>query len=96
MLLDLSSGSSWLVHRLADLHPTVLVPMTPDMNSVISLQAVERLFRGIVDSDGRPVLPFYLLNHFDATLPLHLDVREVLRRSLGIGCCRLLFAAPRR
>jgi len=44
LLLDLSSGSSWLVHRMVNLRPTVLVPITPDMNSVISLQAVERVF----------------------------------------------------
>jgi cellulose biosynthesis protein BcsQ len=50
---------------------------------VISLQAVERFFHGVVDADGRPLLPFYLLNQFDATLPLHLDVREVFRRQLG-------------
>jgi cellulose synthase operon protein YhjQ len=83
LLLDLSSASSWLVRRIADLHPTVLVPMAPDMNSVLSLLAVERLFRSITDSDGRPLLPFYILNQFDAALPLHLDVREVLRRQLG-------------
>jgi cellulose synthase operon protein YhjQ len=85
LLLDLSSGSgsSWLMRQMANLHPTVLVPIAPNMNSVISLQAVERLFHGITDSDGRPLLPFYLLNQFDAALPLHLDVREVFRRRLG-------------
>jgi cellulose synthase operon protein YhjQ len=93
LLLDLSSGSSWLVYRMVNLHPTVLVPITPDMNSVISLQAVERVFRRIVDSAGRPLLPYYLLNQFDAALPLHLDVREVFRRKLGD---RLLPFAIRR
>jgi len=83
MVLDLAAGSSWLVQRLADLNPTVLVPIVPDMNSVMSLRSVERIFRGITDSEGRPVLPFYMLNQFDASLPLHLDVREVLRRQLG-------------
>jgi len=83
LLLDLSSGSNWLVRRMADLHPAVLVPIAPNMNSVISLQAVERAFRGITDSEGRPLLPFYVLNQFDAALPLHLDVREVFRRKLG-------------
>jgi len=83
VVLDLSSGSSWLVRRLADLHPIVLVPMTGDMNSAISLHAVERVFHAIADSDGRPLLPYYVLNQFDASLPLHLDVREVLRRQLG-------------
>ena len=83
LVLDLSSGSSWLVRRMADLHPTVLVPMTGDMNSVISLHEVERVFQSIADRDGRPMLPYYVLNQFDTSLPLHLDVREVLRRKLG-------------
>lgn len=93
LLLDISSGSSWLIRRIADLHPTVLVPMAPDMNSALSILAVERLFRSITDASGRPLLPFYVLNQFDATLPLHLDVREVLRRQLGD---RLLSTAIRR
>jgi cellulose synthase operon protein YhjQ len=92
-VLDLASGSSWLLRRMADLHPLVLVPLTGDMNSVISLQAVERVFRSIVDSDGRPLRPYYVLNQFDVSLPLHLDVREVLRRQLGD---RLLRIAIRR
>jgi cellulose biosynthesis protein BcsQ len=83
VVLDLSSGSSWLIRRMAELQPTVLVPMAPDMNSVIGLQAVERVFQGIVDGEGRTLLPFYVLNQFDASLPLHLDVREVFRRQLG-------------
>lgn len=83
MLLDLSSSSIWLVREIANLHPTVLVPITPDMNSVISLQALEKMFGSITDSDGRPVLPYYVLNRFVAALPLHLDIREVFRRQLG-------------
>jgi len=83
VVLDLSAGASWLIRRMAGLNPTVLVPVAPDMTSVISLHAIERFFQGIVDSDGRPLLPFYVLNQFDATLPLHLDVREVFRRQLG-------------
>jgi len=83
LLLDLNSGSSWLVRRLANLYPTVLVPIAPDMNSVISLEAVESVFQGIAGADGRPVLPFYVVNQFDAARPLHLDIREVFRRKLG-------------
>jgi cellulose synthase operon protein YhjQ len=93
LLIDLATASSWLLRRLVDLHPTVLVPMAPDMNSVISLRATERLFRGIVDAEARTLLPFYVLNQFDASLPLHLDVREVFRRQLGD---RLLCFAIRR
>jgi cellulose synthase operon protein YhjQ len=83
ILLDLTQGSSWIVRRMFRLNPTILVPVAPDMNSVISLQTVEKFFHGINDGDGRPLQPFYVLNQFDTSLPLHLDVREVLRRQLG-------------
>jgi len=82
-LLDLNSGSGWLIRSLSRLRPTVLVPVAPDMNSVISLQTLENYFKDVMDEDGNPILPYYILNHFDASLPLHLDVREVLRRQLG-------------
>jgi cellulose synthase operon protein YhjQ len=83
VLLDVATVSSWLIRRMADLRTTVLVPMAPDMNSVIGMQAVERFFQGVTGADGRPLLPFYVLNQFDSGLPLHLDVREVFRRQLG-------------
>jgi cellulose synthase operon protein YhjQ len=83
MILDLNSASAWMIRRISRMNATVLIPTTPDMNSVITLQAVERYFKDMVDADGRPLLPYYILNQFDSTLPLHLDVREVLRRQLG-------------
>jgi cellulose synthase operon protein YhjQ len=83
VVLDLNGVSGWVVKRLAKMNPTVLVPVAPDMNSVISLQTVERYFEGTTDHEGRAILPYYVLNQFDASLPLHLDVREVLRRQLG-------------
>ena len=83
ILLDLNATSGWIIRRLPGMVPTVLVPVAPDMNSVISLQSVEKYFAGVVDSDGRAIKPYYVINQFDAALPLHLDVREVLRRQLG-------------
>jgi cellulose synthase operon protein YhjQ len=83
ILLDLTVGSSWIVRRMSRMSPTILVPVAPDMNSVISLQTVEKFFSGVNDGDGRPLQPYYVLNQFDTSLPLHLDVREVMRRQLG-------------
>jgi cellulose synthase operon protein YhjQ len=83
ILLDLGTGSASLTRRIAKLNPTILVPVAPDMNSVIGLANVEKYFAGQVDNDGRPIQPVYLLNQFDASLPLHLDVREVMRQQLG-------------
>jgi cellulose synthase operon protein YhjQ len=83
IILDLTPSSGWIARRMARMNPTILVPVAPDMNSVISLQTVEKYFHGAIDADGRPLEPYYVLNQFDASLPLHLDVREVLRRQLG-------------
>lgn len=83
ILLDLSAASSWVIRQMARLNLTVLIPVAPDMNSVISLGFVEEFFSGLIDGDGNPLRPFYVLNQFDPLLPLHLDVREVLRRKLG-------------
>jgi cellulose synthase operon protein YhjQ len=83
VILDLSPISPWVVKRLVRMGSMVVVPVAPDMNSVISLGPVEKFFAGMIDGDGRPVQPHYLLNQFDASLPLHLDVREVMRQQLG-------------
>lgn len=83
ILLDLTTASSWVIRQMARMNLTVLVPVAPDMNSVISLGSVEKFFSGLIDDDARPLQPFYVLNQFDPSLPLHLDVREVLRRKLG-------------
>jgi len=83
LLLDCNAGSGWLMRSLTRMKPTVLVPVAPDMNAVIGLQAVERYLQGAVDGEDQPVQPYYLLNQFDPSLPLHLDVREMLRRTLG-------------
>lgn len=83
ILLDLTVNSAWIIRHMARMSPTILVPLAPDMNSVISLQAIEKFFQGMVDGDGLPLQPYYIINQFDVSLPLHLDVREVLRRQLG-------------
>ena len=93
VVLDLDAGSSWLLRCLTELQPIVLVPVTGEMNSALSLRDVERLFKGMAESGERSAMPYYLINQFDASLPLHLDVREVLRRRLGE---RLLEFAVRR
>ena len=75
------------------LSPLVLVPVIPDMNSVVSVSSIDAFFEHNGSPAGKPSLPYYVLNQFDPSLPLHLDVREVLREQLGD---RLLPFALRR
>jgi len=43
------------------------------------LQLNRQLFQHNGSGQGKPSLPNYVLNQFDPSLPLHLDIREVLR-----------------
>lgn len=83
ILLDTSMLTPWMIRVLARLNACILVPVIPDMNSVITLRAMEELFAELRDDIGQPVQPVYLLNGFDASQPLHLDVRELLSQQLG-------------
>jgi cellulose synthase operon protein YhjQ len=83
VLVDLSPSVPWVLKRIARMNSIVIVPMAPDMSSVISLNMVERFFADVTDANGKAVHPRYVLNGFDASQPLHLDVREVLRQQLG-------------
>jgi len=87
VLIDLPTASGATTRRVLRLAPIVLVPVLPDMNSVVSVGAIEGFFRNQANhpnfAAGKPNLPFYLLNQFDYSLPLHLDVREILREQIG-------------
>ena len=93
VIVDLATASGATTRRVLRMAPLVLVPVMPDMNSVVSVSAIDSFFQRIADSSGPNAMPFYVLNQFDASLPLHLDVREVLREQLGE---RLLPFALRR
>jgi len=96
VLIDLPTASGSTTRRVLRLAPVVLVPVLPDMNSVVSVGAIEAFFRhnGIgINTGGKQIMPYYVLNQFDYSLPLHLDVREILREQIGD---RLLPFALRR
>jgi cellulose synthase operon protein YhjQ len=82
ILVDIPTAAEPLALSLLPLAPTILVPLLPDMNSILNLAPLESIFADRRDAD-RPPAVMYLLNKFDASLPLHLDVRELLQKQLG-------------
>jgi cellulose synthase operon protein YhjQ len=83
ILLDVATAGQEITRRLFSLRPTILLPVLPDVNSVASLGLLEKFFAGAVGPDAPMSAPFYVLNQFDAALPLHVDVRETLKQRLG-------------
>jgi cellulose synthase operon protein YhjQ len=83
VIVDLATASGATTRRIMRLSPQVLVPLLPDMNSVVSVGSIDAFFEHNGGTAAKPSLPCYVLNQFDSSLPLHLDVREVLREQLG-------------
>jgi cellulose synthase operon protein YhjQ len=83
VIVDLPTASGATTRRIIGMSPLVVVPMVPDMNSVVSISSIDAFFERNAAGNAKQSLPFYVLNQFDASLPLHLDIREVLREQLG-------------
>ncbi len=83
VIIDLATASGATTRRIMRLVPQILVPLMPDMNSVVSVSSIDAFFDHNGGASTVPSLPNYVLNQFDSSLPLHLDVREVLREQLG-------------
>jgi cellulose synthase operon protein YhjQ len=76
VLVDVGAAYRGLPSRLLELHPIMLAPILPDMSSLACLASFEALAGGASEI-------FYLLNQFDAALPLHVDLRAMLQQQLG-------------
>jgi cellulose synthase operon protein YhjQ len=77
ILVDVATASREVTNRLLQLRPTVLVPILPDLSSLACLGLLDILLA------DPPSQVLYLLNQFDDSSPLHLDVRAMLKQQLG-------------
>lgn len=83
VVVDLATASGATTRRVLRMSPLVLVPMVPDMNSVVSVSSIDSFFQHNINPNSKQLMPFYILNQFDPSQPLHLDIREILREQLG-------------
>lgn len=83
VIIDLATASGSVARRVLRMSPQILVPLVPDMSSVVSVGSIDAFFQNNAGMPANPSLPHYVLNQFDSSQPLHLDVREILREQLG-------------
>jgi cellulose biosynthesis protein BcsQ len=86
ILVDIGTASRQVTRRLLLLRPTILIPILPDISSVATVRSLEAFLFNPANPPNRDRETgaiFYLLNQFDASSPLHLDVRETLQQQLG-------------
>jgi cellulose synthase operon protein YhjQ len=83
IIVDLATASGFTARRILRMSPQILVPLVPDMSSVVSVSSIDAFFQHNNGSSTAILRPYYILNQFDSSLPLHLDVREILREQLG-------------
>ena len=83
IIIDLATASGSIARRVLRMSPKILVPLVPDMSSVVSVASIEAFFQHNNGTPSSLSLPYYILNQFNSSLPLHLDVREILREQLG-------------
>ena len=79
IVVDVATANRKWMSRMLSLRPILLVPILPDMSSVACLGSLQALDAG--SDNGEKAL--YLLNQFDASSPLHRDVRAILQQQLG-------------
>lgn len=83
VIVDVETRSTATVRGLSRMSPLVLVPLIPDVNSVLAANAIDAFFQHqAAGSSGQPDV-FYVLNQFDPSLPLQADVRKMLQERLG-------------
>lgn len=83
VIVDVATGSTSTVRGLSRMSPVVLVPLIPDVQAIVTAKSIDAFFQRNGAATGTNSEVYYLLNQFDPSLPLHLDVRKVLRERLG-------------
>ncbi|MGH9589854.1 MAG: cellulose synthase operon protein YhjQ/BcsQ, partial [Terracidiphilus sp.] len=93
VIVDVATGATAIARGMLQMSTVVLVPLIPDVHAIITASSIDAFFQRNGGAPGEHSEVYYLLNKFDPSLPLHLDVRAVLREKLGERM--LPFALPR-
>lgn len=83
VIVDVGTGSTATIRALSNTSPLILVPLVPDVNAVVAARSIDTFFQRQALKSGSQPSVFYVLNQFDSSLPLHLEIGKVLLEGLG-------------
>jgi len=82
-IFDLGPASKSLLQEVFGMCGTVLIPLLPDLNSILTLSRIEAPFNAMHDSGMDAPEVFYLFNRFDQHDPMDQQARELVERKRG-------------
>ena len=83
VIVDVATGSTAAARELSRMSPTVLVPLIPDVNSVVTANSIDAFFRQRANAQGAEAQVYFVLNQFDPSVLLHLELAKALHAALG-------------
>jgi cellulose biosynthesis protein BcsQ len=82
-IFDLGAASTHLLPQILSMCAFVLIPLLPDMNSILSVSRIESMFEQMRLRGAGVPSPFYLFNKFDAEDEVDEGARELVLRQCG-------------
>jgi cellulose biosynthesis protein BcsQ len=82
-IFDLGPASTGMLPQILEMCAFVLVPLLPDMNSILSVSRIESIFESMRLRGAIVPSPFYLFNKFDPEDPVDAGAQELVLRQCG-------------
>ena len=82
-IIDTPPGPSVYVQQVLSVANLVLVVMIPDAGSYATLDSIEGLLDYYCANRSDFYGSYYVLNQFDAAIPLNRDIRSIMQNTLG-------------
>jgi cellulose biosynthesis protein BcsQ len=82
-IFDLGPAATAVLPQILEMCAFVLIPLLPDLNSILSVARIEPLFESMRRHGAGIPSPFYLFNRFDSEDPVDEGAYELVRRQCG-------------
>jgi cellulose biosynthesis protein BcsQ len=82
-VLDLGAASAGLLSQLLGLCDLLLVPLSPGLNSLLTVSRIDSLVGELQVKEMHAPFPFYVLNAFDLNNPKEIQARDAIARLCG-------------